>query len=58
MCPVGQKRYAANETCMDCEMNTFNNETGQDSCKACPAAPVQHITFAKKSNASTDCIRK
>ncbi|CAG2196235.1 unnamed protein product [Mytilus edulis] len=52
-CPKGTK--SSSSQCIDCEVNTYQDETGQNTCKACSGS-VMKYTLATGSNSSSQCI--
>ena len=52
VCPVGQFRNDSTNTCEDCPIGKYQENTGQTSCSSCPTS---YTTAAPASNSSSDC---
>ena len=52
VCPAGQFRNDSTNTCEDCPISKYQENTGQTSCSSCPTS---YTTAAPASNSSSDC---
>ncbi|XP_046554724.1 sushi, von Willebrand factor type A, EGF and pentraxin domain-containing protein 1-like [Haliotis rubra] len=54
-CPAGTRHDSSTDTCPDCGIGKYQDQTGQTSCKACPDAMP---TLRTNSVNVTDCVSK
>ena len=53
MCDPGNYRDVDQNRCISCSVNTYQNQSGQTSCKQC----VNSITLGPGSDSVEDCVR-